>query len=144
MNNKVKFDMNGIKEVNESLSLLPAQMHAKVLQQFNRESANKFTKKEMRIKNPSSNKKSIITTNDKKDKTGVYVGVGSDSFWLRFIERGTEQRRTKKGYNRGVMKAKPFIEYAIDNTIDDIINYTNEKYGERINTFLERKLKKFR
>lgn len=158
--NSTSIDWVGLEEVQEALRLLPANLQSSILRQFNREAARKLTIPALKSANPYSadTAKGFSIVNSKRDKTAIFVGATTEAFWLRFIESGTEGRETKNlgyyakanpdakrrypaGINRGAISAKPFIESAIDSTIDEIIRYTAAKYGERIGSFLQRKLK---
>lgn len=74
-----------------------------------------------------------IRVNAEKDYCEVNVNIMGD-FRLKFFERGTKFRQTKKGYNRGSMKPIYFFKSARANESDitSVINYSIEESLKRI------------
>ena len=56
-------------------------------------------------------------------------------FRLKFFEMGTDERSTKKGYNRGSQKKTPFFKPALDSTEEQVF----ETIGKEINTQIIKK-----
>ncbi len=92
----------------------------------------------------SRTERNIKIIQDKGDKQNlVYeVGPSSKSFWLRFLERGTKQRKTKSGKSLGAINARPIIEPTVDSNIPGLIEYINKETGNDINNILIRELNK--
>ena len=134
----VRFNLDGAKEIDNILKKLPVQLQATLLRNINREAA-KITQAEM-IKNapPGSDiPDNIKIKNDTENKSGVLVAPTSKVFWARFLEYGT---KTREG--RGSMSPQPFIKKSIDNTIEQVVKFITGNYGELINKYLEREVKK--
>jgi len=140
----IRYELKGVKEIQEALLQLPAKVNAKLLQSVHRKTAKKFIIDSLRAGTPysSTTKKSFVVQNDREDPTAVFAGPSSDAFWIRFVEKGTKQRETKKGYNRGSITGKNTIEPIVDQQIEPIINYVNTQYGEEIENFLQKRIKK--
>lgn len=140
------FELQGAKEVMAALSELPTKLQASILRNFIRKAGKKFIVDELKATLNYSQKleDSIKVVNDPKDKLAVAAGVTSRGYLLRWLDLGTEQRQTKKGYNRGRITGKKQIQPLIESKVDDIVKYTEEELGNEINKMLERRLRKLR
>lgn len=58
------------------------------------------------------------------------------------VEYGTRPRQTKKGANRGAMKAKPFMEPAWESTKNDVIKSINQYLGRALVNFMKRVIRR--
>ena len=74
-------------------------------------------------------------------KTSVYIGDTEDSygkvhimkeFRLKFFEKGTSIRKTRKGYNRGDIKPKWFFATAVRQRQNEAINNLDENIRNSI------------
>lgn len=65
--------------------------------------------------------RSVTVEAGKKQKPSVRVGVGKEGWYGGFVERGTRQRRTKKGADRGRASAQPFLRPALDAKRDEAL-----------------------
>lgn len=138
--------IDGAKELDKLLSGLPKALEVKILRSVHREAA-KVIQEEMKAKAPVGNDSiynNIKVGHNKADddKTNITVGVTSKGFVARFVEYGTQVRTTKKGWNRGDMQPRPFIQPAINSKMDTVMNNLTENYAETINKYLEREVKK--
>lgn len=73
-----------------------------------------------------------ITVSGKRNdpfEDGVKLHIMGD-YRLKFFEMGTNERSTKKGYNRGVHKKTPFFKPALDSCEEQVF----ETIGREINT----------
>lgn len=120
------------KELQEALSSLDSRNHRDAVRKALVKGANiakKEAKKNLKhILNPIRKKSKYKNGKDKADiNKGILVGSkGKDpfkdgvnlhlmgDFRLKFFEMGTDERSTKKGYNRGVHKKTPFFKPALD------------------------------
>lgn len=140
-----EFDLQGVKEFDKLLDSLDPLTHAKLLQDFNVEVAKKTVLPELKNNCPVGDDRlynDLKVRKDKADKTGVFVGNTTDTFWARFYEFGTVTRVTKKGTNRGKIEPKPFIEKSIDSSVPNALKYFSEKFGERMHKILKRNVKR--
>ncbi len=137
------FKIEGIKEVIEALEGLPDELVQKFLKTYTRRVLSKFIVDKLKGSLPYSPKslKGIKVVNDRNDKSAAFGGLTLDSFWLRFTEKGTKVRKTKKGFNRGQITAKNKILPIIDQQINPIIEDFNEQLGIEIEKILKRKIK---
>ena len=120
------------KELQEALSSLDSRNHRDAVRKALVKGANIAKKKKKKnlkhILNPIRKKSKYKNGKDKADiNKGILVGSkGKDpfkdgvnlhlmgDFRLKFFEMGTDERSTKKGYNRGVHKKTPFFKPALD------------------------------
>ena len=58
------------------------------------------------------------------------------------VEKGTKQRRTKSGANRGIMPAQPFAEPAFNQTKDTVINRISVSIGKKLDSVMRRYIKR--
>ena len=144
MSDVIKYELKGVKEIQEMLSGLPPKMNAKILQSIHRKTAKKFVLESLLSSTPysSETKSGFVVLPDREDPTAVYAGPSSDVFWVRYVERGTKQRTTNKGYNRGMITGKSTIEPIVEGQIDPMINYINNEYGNEIDKFITSKIKR--
>ena len=138
-----KIEVVGLKELEDALKDLPVKLQASIYKALNRKAVKKFVVDEIRsVVNYSSKTESNITViNDKSDPTSVYGGVSSKVYWLRFADRGTASRETKKGANRGAIKGKNQIQPVILASVDKIIKFVNDELGNETAKILEKRLK---
>ncbi|MBQ7854993.1 MAG: hypothetical protein IJ352_08265 [Muribaculaceae bacterium] len=61
----------------------------------------------------------------------VYVSQ-KDNYIVYMHGKGTKQRQTKKGANRGKLESKPFFKNAVDTTIQQANGYIIQKINEII------------
>ena len=137
---KSRVELDGLKELFKALDGLPNVLKAQTLRSVNRQAA-KIPQKEMKSKSPSRTvSDSIKIQADRSNKSGVMVGP---TYHLaRWFEYGTKVRATRTGANRGVMNPEPFIEKAIDASIDDTVKFINTNLGDLVAKFLTNKLKR--
>jgi hypothetical protein len=140
------YKLEGADEIEKALSDLPTKLSLKLLQSFNRKATKKFVVDPLRACLPYSaeTKKGITVMNDRTDKTKVFAGIASNKFWVRWAEKGTKQRVTKKGASRGQIIGKNRAVPIIENSTDPIINYANKELGNEIANFLQKRIKKMK
>ena len=143
-----KYHIDGIKEVMDALDDLKPKLKDQVLRSFLRKTASKEVVKPLRSHLPYSKKttKHIRVGISRRDrnKTSVYAGPTSDRFWIRFTEKGTKQRYTKKGAYKGQLKAKNRIEPFVNSRIDGVVKYFNKEMGNEVERILAKKIKRLR
>lgn len=140
------FQLEGFKEVEQALKQLPAKTTAQLLRSVNRKALSQEVVKQMRNTVPysSKTKKAIKIVSDKSDKTGVLVGPTSDAFWIRFQEKGTEDRHTGSGARRGKITGRPRIAPLIDSKVDKVVEFFKKEYVEYLIKFMQKKIRKLR
>ena len=133
----------GGKAIEKALKELPIKAQASLIRSVNRNVGTKEIVKPLASILPYS---SITTKNIKAqatagNKLAISLGPTSDSYWLRFLERGTISR---KGPNAGkvIMKAKPIIERFTDSKIRPLLDRYKTEMGELIAKFLKSKLRR--
>jgi len=143
-NDSIKFQLDGADEIINALNALPAKIIVSLLRSVNRTAETQYIVKNLRSSIPySANiKRNIKVESDRNDKTGVIAGPSSDVFWTRFLEKGTKQRKTKTGANRGSIIGNHTIEPIIDQNVPNIIDFINNNLGKEISKFLEKRIKK--
>jgi hypothetical protein len=139
-----KYEIEGLSELMSALDELPKKVSNQVIRNINSKVGRKFIVNVLKDTLPYSDQslKGIKVINDRDNPTGVFAGVSSSAFWLRFVDYGTVERKTKKGYNRGSIVGNNLIDTTILNQVEPIINYINEEIGNEIIKVLERKIKR--
>lgn len=140
MENK-NFKLEGANEVVRAMQELPAELQVKFLKGFIRKAGKKFIVDPLKAILPYFQDTVKVVS---KSNLAIAAGVSSKGYKLRWIEFGTVERKTKKGYNRGKMNAKNQIKPFIDSQVEPIVEYSSKEMGNEINKMLERKLKRIR
>lgn len=140
------FKLEGAKEVMDALKELPAELQAKILKSFITKAGKKFIVEPLKAKlhYSKATEDTIQVVGIPGNKLAVSAGVTSKGYKLRWTDLGTEQRATKKGYNRGKITGKHQIQPTIEEQIEPIINYAEEELANEVNKILERRLKRMR
>jgi len=148
MADSITYKLEGVDEILDALSALEPKQILNIIKSVERKDLTENIIKPVRAALPYSeqSKKGIRVISDKwlGDKTAMWAGVSSDVFWLRFVEKGTDVRTTKKGGTRGSIKARPLIIPTITGQIDEVIGYFTTDFGDAVETIINRKLKKIR
>lgn len=137
------FQIQGLKEIEEALNNLPQDLQLKILGKVNKMAVEKFVVAPMRNAVPYATKTeaNIKTTGEKEDKTAIYGGVTSDSFWLRFADLGTAERTTKSGAPKGRIVGRHTLESTILNSPDDVINFIQGEISNEMEKILKAQLR---
>ena len=139
------------KEVIKALSNLSFKQMNKAYRNGMKKSLDpilKQTKQNLRNSGIRNVNKPYIGKNGKKYismlqgvKTSVYIGDTEDSygkvhimkeFRLKWFEKGTQLRKTRKGYNRGSIKPKWFFATAVRQKQNEAINNLDENIRNSI------------
>ena len=139
------------KEVIKALSNLSFKQMNKAYRNGMKKSLDpilKQTKQNLRNSGIRNVNKPYIGKNGKKYismlqgvKTSVYIGDTEDSygkvhimkeFRLKWFEKGTQLRKTRKGYNRGSIKPKWFFATAVRQRQNEAINNLDENIRNSI------------
>lgn len=156
MNNKFEIKSN-TEEVFEQLKDFTLKEVKNVQKSALRKIANILkteTKKNLRRalpksknRNPKYNDKLIDGVKSSVNKAGTVAKThvmgsrkkGSGTFRLRFFEAGTVTRKTRKGYNRGKLKALYFFKTAIPQAKQKQINAIDEAITKKIEQINKKK-----
>lgn len=139
------------KEVIKALSNLSFKQMNKAYRNGMKKSLDpilKQTKQNLRNSGIMNVNKPYIGKNGKKYismlqgvKTSVYIGDTEDSygkvhimkeFRLKWFEKGTQLRKTRKGYNRGDIKPKWFFATAVRQKQNEAVNNLDENIRNSI------------
>ena len=139
------------KEIIKALSNLSFKQMNKAYRNGMKKSLDpilKQTKQNLRNSGIRNVNKPYIGKNGKKYismlqgvKTSVYIGDTEDSygkvhimkeFRLKFFEKGTQLRKTRKGYNRGSIKPKWFFATAVRQKQNEAVNNLDENIRNSI------------
>ena len=139
------------KEVIKALSNLSFRQMNKAYRNGMKKSLDpilKQTKRNLRNSGIRNVNKPYIGKNGKKYismlqgvKTSVYIGDTEDSygkvhimkeFRLKWFEKGTQLRKTRKGYNRGDIKPKWFFATAVRQRQNEAVNNLDENIRNSI------------
>jgi len=158
MNNE-SFELEGTKEVMKALDALQPKLLLAVLKGVERKALRENIIKPLKAALPysESSERNIKIVSDRDDKTGFYAGITKDSYWLRFVEKGTkirtvketkivpingEFRTFKEGQTLGQIIGKNIAIPTMLDNIDDIIEFFNEDFGSEVEKILKRRLKR--
>lgn len=133
-----KFEIKGLREVERALKELPAAMAASVLRNAHREVLNKNVRKALKAL-PYRRKKVGIQI-FRSDKTAVAISISSENFWLRYLDRGTGDRVTVKGWKRGRIEGNNMISNIINQQEKVVIDDVKNNYTDIIIKHLNRKI----
>lgn len=139
----IKMEIVGLKDIQEALSSMPPALQADILGKTNRDILNRLVKPSIVAAIPygPKSKAGVGVRSERGDKTAYFAGITKKAFWLRYIEYGTGIRITKKGYKRGSVPRKSFLENVLSGSVNEVIKEVNEEYGNLIFKHLTRKLK---
>ncbi len=86
-------------------------------------------------------KKNIKVEQYRKDKSGLtfQAGVSSDVFWIRFVEKGTKERK-----GRGRITPRPSAIPVITENTQAVIDTFTNNFAEEVNKNLEKRLKRLK
>ena len=142
----IKLEIEGIKAIQDALNSLGPKLSNQILRSFNRKAGTRFIVKNLRGSLPYSkrSKRGIKITTSRRDpnRTHIYAGVTTQSFWLRWAELGTVDRNTRTGANRGSIRGRHRVGPIINSQIRPIIKYTEKELGKEISNILAKKLKR--
>lgn len=145
MNNDLQ--IHGLNELNNALKELPDKLNIQFFKNFNRKVLNQFIVRNLKQGTSYSAKTKSeikVLSDTKSDKTAMVAGATRRIFYVRFVEGGTKERKTKKGWNRGSIVGTGTMKSIINSNIEPMIKYIREELANDINTFMERKLKRLK
>ena len=92
------FEIVGLRELEMAIKELPIKMQASIYRALNRKAVKKYVVDNIRNTISYSNRteKGIQVVNDRSDKTGVFGGVTSSAYWLRFADRLWDSIKTNR------------------------------------------------
>jgi hypothetical protein len=131
-------EIQGLREVEEALKSLQPRLAASILRSAHRDILNRFVKPKLR-QIPYKRRKVEIDFL-RRDKTAVVIGISKENFWLRFLDKGTEPRQTKKGWLRGEVIASNKISSILFQQSDSVLNEVQKNYSSIITKHLNKKL----
>lgn len=147
------FEIEGLDEVLKALDELPDVVQNRIIKSVLQKAGRKFIVSELRSALSYSHrlKKALRVVNVKSDRYAVKAGVIIDrrvnneipaGVLIRFLDGGTVQRKTKKGYNRGAVKGRNEVVPVIERSIQPMVDYVMEEFANEINSNLDKRLKK--
>lgn len=144
MNKDFEVNFDGMDEILKALSVLPADMQAKILTTVLSKAASVTVIKPLRdtLNYSAEEEKNIKLIKDPKNKLMVTAGVSRGGYKLNWADRGTKERTTKKGASRGKIEGKKQIQPFLQNSVEPTLDYIENNTAEEINKFLKRYLKK--
>ena len=140
-------DLIGADELVDAIEQLPRALQNKVLYQANLDILRTVIRDPLKAALPysSKSKKGIGVRKAKGTQTGVYAGVMSVAFWLRFLEFGTaprkgRRRRGAKESDKGSINPRPFIAPFITSRDDEVLEEVTQRYDSFVTESLKRNL----
>ena len=143
MADKQQFDLIGAKKFYSMMDGLPTATKAQVLKSVHRKIAREEIANPLKSHLPygKTTTKNIKVASAKGEPTGIIVGPNTGSYWLRFLEKGTKPRKSRKGATWRGMTGHSLIEIFYERKIKHVINRINKDYGKLIGEFIAKKLK---
>lgn len=137
------FDLNitGAKEIKEALSAMSESLSNKTLTEFLNKEGKKFVTEPLKSKLNYSNETEKNIKVVKNSPLSVSAGVTTKGHKINWADRGTKERKTKKGANRGSVTPKNQVQPIIEESIPEMIKFTEDELANIIGKTLERKLK---
>lgn len=147
----VKISVTGIAEIDRVLKGMPAQLSHTVLGQAHAAAAKPLIERAKLIAPEGPTGRLIDSIGVEKEsfaKAGqlgqVQAGPRRSSrhkgHIAHLVEYGTVSRRNKKGANRGVMKKKPFMQPAFQQTKQIIEASIADNIGKKLASFMKKTL----
>jgi len=148
-------EIEGMDALLNAMDELPTVVQEKIIRKVLFKAGRKFVVSELRAALSYSPrlKKSLRVIGNRYDKLKVTAGViitkrkGDEippGVLIRFIDGGTVQRTTKRGYNRGAIKARNEVTPIIDSSIQPMTQWIINEMGTEINSELDRMLAKYK
>lgn len=150
----MKIRLTGVAEIDAVLKGLPKEVNNKLLTTAHTNAA-KFTVEKAKLlapEGPTGNLVDSIGTQATGFKSQKALGEtrtgprrgrgkGQKGFAGHLVEYGTKTRKTKKGANRGKMRAKPFMAPAWEATKGKVEASINEELGKALVKYMRKTLK---
>jgi|SRR5690606_31370984 len=149
----VRIRVTGVKEIDTVIRKLPDQVNHKLLQSAHLQALKLTVDKAKMLapEGPTGNLVDSIGTVRPSFKRASELGLVESGPRRKgrykgqaghLVEYGTRPRQTKKGANRGAMKAKPFMEPAWESTKNDVIKSINQYLGRALVNFMKRVIRR--
>jgi hypothetical protein len=123
------------------LNELPQKLTKNVYQTAFKEVLKNEVLPVVKINNPYPKYNKDVVIKNSKNSVGAVLGFSTNAFIMRWVEYGTNQRKTKKGQDRGEMDAKPWLESTFKSTVPAVIKKVNEEFGEIVTKIIGKRLK---
>lgn len=133
---------HGVKEATDALKHLNHKLGNSVLRSFNRKTSKDVVLP--KIKNAVHSRRAkdgIKVQSVRGEKRAVMTGPVSKHYWERWLQKGTVNRTTKKGSNRGSIRENNTLEPLYEELVDPVIDYYAKNMGIFVTKTLRSKLK---
>ena len=149
----MKMRLVGVKEIDAVFNGLPHQLQDKVLQDAHAQ-ALKITVNKAKLLAPEGPTGNLVDSigivkSGKRNKAELgLVAAGprrrgkAKGYHAHMVEYGTRRRHTKKGANRGVMPANPFMEPAWRQTKSEVLQSISVNLARKLNNFMRRTIRR--
>jgi len=138
------YTIPGAKKVQDALKMLPTKLQSQIVKGFVSKAGRKFVVKPLKdaLDYSKELEKNIKIIDAGQKVVSIVAGVGRKGYKINWVDRGTSERRTKSGANRGRIVGRNQIQPIIKKQIEPLIKFTQDEYENEINIILERRLKK--
>jgi hypothetical protein len=137
------FKLEGTNQIINALSALNSRETDKLINFSLRRALNENVVKPLRNTIPYTNsKKNIKVIKDKEFQNSYFGGVTKEAFYLRFVDKGTKERTTKSGANRGSITGNNKISNFINSSVNSTVEYFNKDFAPNLIKNIKRKLKR--
>jgi hypothetical protein len=141
----MKEQLKGTREVMDGLQSLEPKLQANILRNFSKNALkNKAINPLRGVALSRRGERSFKIDNVRGSKTTVAVGPSRSGWVERFLQGGTINRETKKGWKRGSIRGNATLKSAVEYVIDPVIKFFNDEMGTEIAKTLQRRVKSVR
>lgn len=150
----VKVTLTGVEEIDAVFKGLPTVLQDKVLQDAHAKAVS-FTVNRAKLLAPEGPTGNLVDSigvvrargKGRTEMGLVYAGPRrrgkNRAPHAHLVEFGTKRRENKRGANRGVMPAKPFMQPAWNQTKGEVMRVIPVELGRKVYAFMRRTIKKF-
>jgi hypothetical protein len=161
-------EIEGIEEILKSLERLPPFISNKLLYDVNKQILTDVVRSDLVAALPYSlrTKKGIKIVKARGTENGLYIGVSTDAFWLRFLQKGTKERKIKSTTDRSFTITKRYhktgrrgatrtgnrgqispretgVVSTLNSKINEVLQAVQKDYSEMLLKAISRNLKKY-
>jgi len=138
MSDTQSLQINGLNNIVSMLKGLPAHLEQEILQKYLKSTSIKHGTEPIKagITCSAIGKTNIKVSRDRLLYLALVSGPTTKAFWLRFADKGTKERVTASGANRGKIVGKFKIPSIIQGQVQPIIDESGAAIGEEIDKFL--------
>jgi hypothetical protein len=166
--NTPKKDVLGADEIIAALDKVPRSVSNKILLDAHKTILKDVVRPDLKALLSSfspTTRKGVSIVKAKGTTTGAYIGISTKAFWLRFVDKGTKERKTKQAnierikskryykvgrwgrreaMNRGRVQGDGRITNLLTNKANTVLKEVEVNYGEKLVAALDKELQRIK